>query len=64
MKHNTSYKFYVSFLKRGLLQEYYDDVDTIPEMPSDLEKLKKLYDDRAITKEEYEAKKKEILDKI
>lgn len=30
----------------------------------ELEKLKKLYDDRAITKEEYEAKKKEILDKI
>ena len=31
---------------------------------NDLEKLKKLYDDRAITKEEYEEKKKEILDKI
>lgn len=30
----------------------------------DLEKLKKLYDDRAITKEEYEEKKKEILEKI
>ena len=30
----------------------------------ELEKLKKLYDNKAITKEEYETKKKEILDRI
>ena len=30
----------------------------------ELEKLKKLYDDGVITKEEYESKKKKILDKI
>lgn len=31
---------------------------------TDLENLKKLYEDKTITKEEYETKKKEILDRI
>lgn len=40
MKHNTSYKFYTSFLKRGFLEEFYDDIDTETDMPSDIKKVK------------------------
>lgn len=39
MKHNTSYKFYTSFIKRGFLEEYHDEVSTETEMPRDIEQL-------------------------
>ena len=40
MKHNTSYKFYASLLKRGFLQEYEDYIGIEPEMPSDVKKVR------------------------
>lgn len=38
--------------------------DNSSDYMDELEKLKKLYDDKVITKEEFESKKKKILDKI
>lgn len=44
MKHNTSYKFYTSFIKRGYLEEEHDELSTDAEMPKDLETLVDMLD--------------------
>ena len=47
----------------SLNNQMYKDVDST-DYVAELENLKKLYDDKILTKEEYQNKKKQILDKI
>lgn len=66
MKHNTSYKFYSIFLKKGYLQEYRDEIE-IDSLPTDLEKLKQKLIEKYSSLEEFlkdENREKEIEEQL
>ena len=62
----TGYNAYLAFGKGKVGPEIYIEDDTAPTSGAEtrLTELRDLYDRRLITDEEYEAKRKEILDKL
>ena len=61
----TGYNAYLAFGKGKVGPEIYIEDDAAPDdAEARLTELRNLYDRRLITEEEYEAKRKEILDKL